>query len=77
MKVNDPLFINPEKNPYARNVHAFLQREYEIKCIRRRIDLGKYKYDLGILNKDIYYNHRIKYEQSGLYCIYILVHLIK
>ena len=32
---------------------------------------------MGIINKDPYYNHRIRYEESGLYCIFIIINLIK
>ncbi len=39
--------------------------------------MGKFNFYMGIINKDPYYNHRIRYEESGLYCIFIIINLIK
>lgn len=42
MNISNPGLQNAEKIPYVKNVHAFLQREYEIKCIRRLVNIGDF-----------------------------------
>lgn len=41
------------------------------------MDLGNYTMVFGRINKDPNFNHKMRYEDSGLYAVYIIIHLLK
>lgn len=77
VRVRDPLYINPERNPYMKNIVKFLEIEYEVKCKRPRDELGRFICQFGTVNDSANFSFSIDYSRSGLYAVYITNHIVK
>ncbi|CAD8195279.1 unnamed protein product [Paramecium octaurelia] len=77
LRIKDPQYINPEKNPYMKNVISFLQYEFEIKLKKPREELGRFSYLFGVVNDTNSFGQSLNYDYSGLYALYIILHLVK
>ncbi|CAK59152.1 unnamed protein product (macronuclear) [Paramecium tetraurelia] len=77
LRIRDPQYINPEKNPYMKNVISFLQYEFEIKLKKPREELGRFSYQFGVVNDVNSFGQSLNFDYSGLYALYIILHLVK
>ena len=57
LRIKDPLYMNPEKNPYMKNVVNFLYYEYETKLRRPRDELGRFIYQFGRVNDTVNFGY--------------------
>ncbi len=75
LRSRDPNYANPERNPYMKNIDTFLHREWSLKM--KSQDLGKFFKDFGKINGWIDFSFKMRYEESGICCILVMIHLLK
>jgi hypothetical protein len=58
-----------------KNVETFINREWTIR--NKKNDLGRFLKEYGQINGSNEFPYRMRYEESGLCCMLVMIHLLK
>lgn len=58
-----------------KNIETFLNREWDLKM--KKPELGKFFKEFGQINEVIDFAYQMQYEESGLCCFLVMIHLLK